>query len=225
MSRHRLNAAAHSPHSFGFTLIELLVVIAIIAILAGLLLPVLAKARWLAKRTACSNNVSQIGKACLMYATSNNDRLPDDGKGALTSMNLLFDTYVNEYKLFSCPGEPTELNCLAKPAQGQTPNLAATGTPSTMYGYDRRHTATHGVAAILADAGGSSAAGGVAGNSKNHGTSGGKGLGQNVFRISGSVEWIETAERDVNGTKDNIYADDTGGGTLGLDQDAFIEQK
>ena len=73
--------ASQRQSRVGFTLIELLVVIAIIAILAGILFPVFARAKAKAQQTRCLANIKQIAMAFQIYATDHGEMLPDVPNG------------------------------------------------------------------------------------------------------------------------------------------------
>ena len=196
----------------GLTLIEIMVIIAIIAVLAGLILPVLPRTRGDSRRTSCASNLNQIGKAMFMYAdVPANGAFPninDPGPGgALAAWGLLYNKYVADPRVFSCPTMPTP----AKDLQAWTPGQPAPS--SCTYAYDPSHGPNDAVAAIAADKQG------AVKNSDNHG----RNAGQNVLIGAGTVEFRDTVINRVGNDEqdDDIYSFSS---KLAPELESFIRQ-
>jgi type II secretory pathway pseudopilin PulG len=116
---------SYTSKTAAFTLVELLVVIGIIALLVGILLPALGKARRQAQLVACSSNMRSIGQAMIQYANDNGEYLPlqghsatyqggtwtyTAGSGGLNNLTDLSAFYQNGYSPAAAPTGSTTAN-------------------------------------------------------------------------------------------------------------------
>ena len=125
---------AQRQRALAFSLVELLVVIGIIAILIGLLLPTLSRARESAKKTKCLANLRTLGQAMVMYANASRDWLPNmnpantvnDPAASTEVLIALNRDHVRAAATFHCPSDDDAVPERIESAEYNMPNSART---------------------------------------------------------------------------------------------------
>ena len=188
-----------------------MVVIVIVVIVAGLLLPLIARKREASQRAACKANLKQIGLGLSMYTNDWNGWYPTAGIGvpkgreqSLWSLSLTRCCYTAA-PIFICPGSSDREERI--PTRNHRPLKCMTANGCS-YAYDhQKPPKTPPDVAICADKPDSASPGSR--NSRNH-----RNQGQNVLYFDCHVEWAVNVNAGVDG--DNIFAGNwaTPGGTL-----------
>jgi prepilin-type N-terminal cleavage/methylation domain-containing protein/prepilin-type processing-associated H-X9-DG protein len=186
-----------------FTLVELLVVIGIIALLMGILLPVISRAREQANRTACMSNLREIATSMRMYTEEAGGRLPNSnvpGNNATDYLNAnfvvtsLYTRYLKSAAVFHCPSDLDPTPQTIDTADYTLPTSARISYDLYCLWWEPRYgpklTRLPYNAPLVWDL-----SGGLgqpdANTNRNHGTRGG-----NVGMADGHVEWQEAAKWD-----------------------------
>jgi len=184
-----------------FTLLELMVVIAIVAVLAGVMVPFIARKRQASQRAACRMNLTWQGLAFSLYANDWHGWYPTTGVGvprgreeSLWSLSQALCYVDNDARAFVCPNSSEQAefqpSCKVQPLKCMT-------AKGCSYAYDhQKPPKTPAGVAICADKPDVSSPGGR--NSINH-----RNQGQNVLYFDCHVVWETNVNAGLNG--DNIF--------------------